>query len=377
MKVAIITVYQYVGLSTPIQYLSKILTEKECYIDVYCCKSVNKFGNNHFESDKIRIFEYENFTGQSEIRLLKFFFWIFKLINKEKYDVLLGIDTKGIITSTHIKILKKLEVKIGYFHLEFLNPTADKFDFRYHTYRFLEKISHKKSDFTIGLDKYRTNMLFDENKIKNENVINISNLHYEADINSINTKRKNCDLKTYTILNLGSFTNDAQINEILDNIYFDGSSVKYIFHGWPGNLQIERRLISINEKQSKKFHFSKKFLPMNKYRELLKNADIGLAYYNPLERNSKVVGAASGKLFEYWRFGIPVICLKNTGMDYLVEGEGAGLCINAVDFKKAIEKIILNNKFYSINAKKAFDKYEKLNDHNKIFNQFNKFIKKQ
>jgi len=290
-------------------------------------------------------------------------------MNTKSYNAIIGIDALGLVISFIISKILRQNCKLGYLHLEFL---IYKKNIRCVLYRFLEVISHKHADFTIGLDKFRTNLLLKKNRVNGKNVLNIANLHYEKAINNKSTI-KYLD-NQILIMNIGSFSNNTLIVSILDNLYFKKDYIKYVFHGWASTPELEKKILHTAIQHSDNFIFSQNFLPQSEYRKLLERAHIGLAFYNPNSINTRYLGAGSGKLFEYWRHGIPVICHKNTGMEYLVEGKQAGLCIKINEFKSAIDEVISKYEKYSMNAFKAYNKYYDHNNYDDICNKIDKFI---
>jgi glycosyltransferase involved in cell wall biosynthesis len=101
------------------------------------------------------------------------------------------------------------------------------------------------------------------------------------------------------------------------------------------------------------------------YSELYKiftSAKIGMVFYdkNNPDKNFSTIGAASGKLFQYIKYGLPIISTDNDGLKELVNQYNLGVVINNLsELPNAIDLILDNYEYYSNEVKNAFR--EKLN----------------
>ncbi len=367
MKIAIIIPCDYLHYLTPIWSLSRILSKSMYSIDIYGFKSRYNIDPIYLENKKLALYEYK--PHQQKIDYISYFFWVMRQMKRHSYDVLLGVDDKGITISYVLSKLLRCKNKIGYFHLEYTEYNKN---IRDALLKYLARLSHQKADFTLGLDEVRTNVLLARNKVKNNAVVNIANLHYDEISYNMPPQKQLCN--QHIIINLGTFNNHTLIDSILDRLKFKDTNLKYIFHGWPATPEIHSKLLEKAKNHPTAFIYSQEFLGEKEYRKLLNTAHIGLAIYSPDYINTRYTGASSGKLFEYWRCGIPVICHKNSGMEYLVDKEKAGLCIEIDELQSAIDEILSNYEEYSYNAFKAFKKYRKLNNPIKILQEIEKLI---
>jgi glycosyltransferase involved in cell wall biosynthesis len=133
--------------------------------------------------------------------------------------------------------------------------------------------------------------------------------------------------------------------------------VKMIFH--------ERMLIPENRNYYQRVEHAGKgkvLLSLNPlpYEELSKvftSADIGLAIYSKEHGdNFGIIGSASGKLFQYIKYGLPVIVSDLAGLRELVEDHQMGIVVNSPSgIPAAIEGIMKDYDRFSNNARKAFE----------------------
>jgi glycosyltransferase involved in cell wall biosynthesis len=110
-----------------------------------------------------------------------------------------------------------------------------------------------------------------------------------------------------------------------------------------------------------KVFLSLKPVPFQEVHKIFSSADIGLAIYSKKHGdNFGVIGSASGKLFQYIKYGVPVIASDLPGLRELVLENDLGIVVDTPEeVPQAVEKILAERERYSNNARKAFE--EKLN----------------
>lgn len=97
------------------------------------------------------------------------------------------------------------------------------------------------------------------------------------------------------------------------------------------------------------------YVPSPQHLLVSKYAKIGIANYDYSLLNN--VFCAPNKIYEYSKFGIPMIVSKNLSLVETVGDEGAGECVDFNDIKQiksSIIKILKNHDKYSDNAKKFY-----------------------
>jgi glycosyltransferase involved in cell wall biosynthesis len=112
---------------------------------------------------------------------------------------------------------------------------------------------------------------------------------------------------------------------------------------------------------SGKVFLSLKPVPFSDLHKIFSSADIGLAIYSKTHGdNFGIIGSASGKLFQYIKYGVPVIASDLPGLRELVLENELGIVVKSPDeVPAAIESILSNWERFSDNARKAFE--ERLN----------------
>ena len=97
------------------------------------------------------------------------------------------------------------------------------------------------------------------------------------------------------------------------------------------------------------------FFPAPQHLLVTEMARIGIAIYDTSSINNML--CAPNKIFEYSKFGIPIIGSDIPGLQLTVEKNSAGICINtddASEIAKAIERIDCEYDYYSAGARKLY-----------------------
>ena len=101
-------------------------------------------------------------------------------------------------------------------------------------------------------------------------------------------------------------------------------------------------------------------VPFNELYKIYSSIDIGLVIYNTKieDLNYTEIGSASGKLFQFAKFGIPVIASNLKGLSNLVLKYELGVLIDSIsEIPEATKKILENYGHYSKSSKNAFENY--------------------
>jgi len=98
----------------------------------------------------------------------------------------------------------------------------------------------------------------------------------------------------------------------------------------------------------------------NEYESMVRSADIGISWYaDRADPNVYYIGAGSGKLFYYMKHGLPVIANRFPGLPEIIDGCGAGLCVESeADIQDALVRLEARAPEYAVNARRCFRMYE-------------------
>jgi len=110
---------------------------------------------------------------------------------------------------------------------------------------------------------------------------------------------------------------------------------------------------------------------------LFQSSYIGLALYKPDPRNSNLfhVGQGAGKIFYYFRHGIPCIVTSLPGLRELVTEDSCGIDIFEIaELGNALRRIAAHYDIYSYNALKAFPKYEFMTRYQSVLDSVDRLL---
>jgi glycosyltransferase involved in cell wall biosynthesis len=261
------------------------------------------------------------------------------------------------------------KIPLLYFSLEITFQS----DYKLRVQRYikrLEKLFHRKADFTIIQDKYRLKALMDENKVQagEESVIIVPN----------SSMGKYDGPKSRYFRDMFSLADDDVIVLHAGGIGggYMNTDIAATAADWPGNWKLifhfsmilpennpeieELRVLSKN-----KALFSFKPVPFDKLAEITSSADIGIVYYSKDRGpNYSLIVGASGKLSNYLRCGLPVIALSLPGFKELFDKYNCGVVVDvASENKKAVETILSDYDTYSKNASRCFNEAYEFESH--------------
>ena len=97
-------------------------------------------------------------------------------------------------------------------------------------------------------------------------------------------------------------------------------------------------------------------VPYDQLDELIGSADVGLALYEDLGLNHKLLGGASGKLSHYLKCGVPVIASGHPSLREVIEASGCGMCVESAAGVAAAARAIFDD--YGRHRSNAFRCYE-------------------
>ena len=103
-------------------------------------------------------------------------------------------------------------------------------------------------------------------------------------------------------------------------------------------------------------------LPSEELGELVRNADVGLAFYKPvpghvvLGRNLEALGASSGKVAQYFKAGVPVVTSNLPSLQRVIGSYGGCVAVTGPgESRKAIEQILSDRQRFSAGARRCFE----------------------
>lgn len=168
----------------------------------------------------------------------------------------------------------------------------------------------------------------------------------------------NIDKKTYVVLSAGMICDEVHSLDIARSIgtYNFKHNVRVVFHERFLREKSDPYLHNIEKVSNGKITLSLNPVEYAQLPYVFSGADIGIVIYNQeIDDNFKIIGATSGKMFQFLRCGKPIIASSNPGLKEIVNEYQFGIVIDDLnDLPKAIDAIIDNYDYYSSNAIKAY-----------------------
>lgn len=397
-KVSIIFWQGWLESSPTTISLIEFLSEKRIRVDVYL-RDDGQFDLSvisNFDSDLVRFFRIRTTSNDLLLKYLKQNFSklkyfrinlltkLSKIINKEinwiveykkirKFihainiqdkvidDVTFCIDSLGLYVFKKSNIISKRVINVS---LE-ITPKSDaflsglNFTLKRNEIWMLNHEIYK----TIIQDENRWELYAKTNRYTGSNYLLLPN---STRINSTEIMPKeehffhqlfNLSLETVIVLSAGLITSEVSSFEISMVVgkYKFSKPTKIIFHSAHTRNQ-DAYLKEVKEVGGSNVLFSLVPVPYIELSKIFLSSTIGLVIYNKENvANMSMIGLSSGKLFQYLKYGIPVIASNLPGLNLLVNENKCGIVIDSYnEIPSAIEKILQNYQTYSRNARLAF-----------------------
>ena len=265
-------------------------------------------------------------------------------LSRGDYVALIGVEPLGLIVACYaIESLAMHKTHLIYFNLELLEYTKS-MDLKQRLTKDYEIICSRKCDFTIIPDEGRGKVF------SRVNGIDDSRLRYlpiSMAGDPISTKgRYFRDLFNITddkkvVLYAGNIREWAMCREIVESVDSWRDEFVLVMHTWKRDLsrdQYYQEIVKIANPE--RIYFSTKPLPYERLPEVLSSADVGLAFYKPIDANFIETGSSSNKLAQYVQVGLPVITNDLPSIRRVFDRYGSGICVeHPAQIGEALESI--------------------------------------
>lgn len=286
-------------------------------------------------------------------------YFYLKSLKKCENNIFIGGDPTSLIAASIMS--HGMKNSLVYWPLE-LWIKSDLKDIYTKSLKYFEKKIHKKAICTLEFGYQRRNLLCKENSIKPETFFVIPNSpignscitrnYFFNDLFNIPYEKK-------IILHAGGYGDFNGIPQLLKISKQLQDNIVIVFHF---KVKIDeakiRKQFGLNE--SKNIYFSTIPLPFNRIDDVYSSCDIGLMLMQPngsqFDTNLVYVDWSSGKLFNYLKFGVPVITMNLPGYKEMICENKAGEIINEIDeIFLAINKILNNENIYKKGSIQLFN----------------------
>lgn len=369
MKIAI--VFPSGGMtSTPcITSLAILLARSGIQVDIYTLENSSTASENSYAIfdglTNLHLYIYpiatKNFWENIPLVLLGFFpWWLYRSFNK-KYDVIIAAGVRALFIIGLCSTFKSH--RYIYLSLE-LYITKEMNSFKGKVFKCIERFFNRKATFSIIQDKQRAGILQRENKVQLENIMLFPNSTLNAGNRnksefSLDIFDKHCLQDKKIILYAGSiFAKWAMTRELVREVRNWPADWVLLLHSRARVEDLQRFLFEEQSLINDKIILSTEPLNSEKYEELVKRTDVGIALCGGegVSENMYYLGYSSGKVSQYLKCGKPVIVTKLPLISELIEKHNCGFNINQIyEIKDALNAIFDRYDSYSSCARNAFE----------------------
>jgi glycosyltransferase involved in cell wall biosynthesis len=293
-----------------------------------------------------------------------------------RFIALIGVEPLGLIAACHIKeILGEQRLRAIYYNLELLQHTRGAAA-GMHILKHMEIICTGKSAITIIPDEQRGRVFQSANNIPAEQ---IKCLPVGTCGDPVLAKgdywRNRFPIPdgSSIVLYAGNIQQPwSMTREIVASVPAWPEGCVLVLHTWKENAMQAPYLQEIKRLADKKRVFiSSQPVPASMVPELLASADIGLAFYRPIDANFQETGSSSNKLAQYARVGLPVIANDLPSLRRIFECFGNGICVSdPSDLGRAIASILARYEEFRSSAFRSYREHYDLSVHLKKVVQY-------
>lgn len=368
MKISLVALFPWVGVSTPVISTIKYLLHKGHSVDLYVSDSkmlqAQKLPHFLLSDPKLKVIYYTSRKRYIKpwstiLRIYHFFNGMFSSdalefaikFRKMRYDICIGYDAAGI---EHAFLANYFwRSSLIYHNLEFheLNDQLKRAEIK-----ICRKLSLilTQSDLRAKILSRINRCSLDKFKVLyNSSYLEKNNEHdyYFNDLFQI-------DRSKFIVLINGSIIPETCILEALDTFSHWPTDAVLIIHGWVPNPEIRHQVDQTIKKYPGKMFFSEKFLDFEHKLLIFRSAHLVLIFYSSSDLNHSSAAGSSGKFYDSLMCGRPVIANDIEGMEEMIVPGNVGYVIKSFDaLPQAISKCMVNYAELSRNAFHEFDKY--------------------
>jgi glycosyltransferase involved in cell wall biosynthesis len=275
-----------------------------------------------------------------------------KVKKGKKYALVLGVDSIGFLCA----------------HILFKAPIFISLEIQNDLFFYLAKLSGIRK-MVIQSEERKKFLLGSQSSTE---VFYIQNSPIHSDTRYL-LKKKHINNVQYKLLYFGNIIPSHGVEQCIESLYYLDEKYSLYLKG----LLNERYKAELIEKynmlfQSKRLILDEDYIEQSEVIEFINQFDIGFCFYNIENEDFNYVSCPSGKLYNYYEAGVPVIASRILGL-VSVEEDDTGILLDTpspVEIAKAVDKINDNYSDYSINCRKASEKY----DFNYAFQEFMKSV---
>lgn len=288
------------------------------------------------------------------------------------YQYMIGIDPEGLPSAAQFANWLGIPYIFWSLELRFMDQANEKSELKL---KRQEIELSRGAALSIVQDEWRKEALVKENGLDGSRVLFVPNapMGTARRIKSSFLREKlNIPAEKKIILCSGTIATWGMCRELVEAASDLPDDVVLVMHSRlkrdPPLRGYENSVIAAAD--PKRVIFSFDSVPSAQYPDLVRSADVGVAFYNGVsnsgkpDKNMVLMGYSSGKISDYLQNGIPIVVNECIGPRQLVDTYGCGVWLsNPQNFSKGVRAVFDDFERYSANALRCFDTCLELEKH--------------
>ena len=298
--------------------------------------------------------------------------WKFQKILTEmtidEYDLIIGVEPKGLVIAQLLAHSKRSSPKVVYFNMELLLE-KECIKKQRKILKMLERACNQRSFLTVIQDKHRAGHLIADNSLDPKKVMCIPVCSFGPAVQNKSDYLQNLfniEKNKKIILYAGNIIEWSMCLELAEAAQTWSEKYVLVLHTWRPDAkddQYVRKIIPLTK--SNKVYLSLNPLDYSDLSKLVSSADFGVIFYKNLGENFFETGNSSNKLAQYLQFGLPVITIDFPSFLKVIKKYDCGKSTNTpMDIQNLAETIDIKYNYYRTNA---FRCYREMFDISKYF----------
>jgi len=284
------------------------------------------------------------------VRWIQFAIFIAKYSYKQTYYCIIAVDHSGLLVAGFVNV--KLRIPIIYYSLELwiLKDEISHKGYFAFIEKWLERKVNQRAEFSICQNEIRARILSKENQIKLQSILIVPHGPmgpvYKSSSEYFRNKYGIATEKT-VILQAGSISPVSLSLELAQAAQKWPEEWILILHGFMSPSPYREKIRALVD--YKRVILSLDMVAYDQMPEMIASADIGIAINANVDTN--YWSTPSGKLANYVRCGLPVICSEFPVYRTLIDAYEFGKCVsNLEEMEDAIKKVLDKQNEYRDNA---------------------------
>jgi len=284
------------------------------------------------------------------------------LLYAHNYACFIGVDRDGLIPAVIVGFFKRIPILCWSLELRFANESLNVFQ---RQTKRLEQMCLRRVVATITQDQCRAKALAEENALDLSKIIIVPNSPVGSPPIA---KEKACLLSSIPqakaeaalVLHLGEIGPEVMSLELARSTANWPLECLLVFHERRTRNRNSLYLRQVQDAAPQRVILSLDPVNYDDLDRVVSAGKIGVVLYREEFGLNFTLAGASGKLAQYLRCGLPVVCLDLPGIGDVVRKFDCGICVKSTgEMGEALRQILKNYDSFSMNALKCYtEKYE-------------------